>query len=206
MPLPISILIVGWYKVRSNDEIPEEILRLCLYYGKIPSLTFYKAKNSHSPSVYQGRGCFRFCIDMYYFWNCAIFSASFLWWLSAYLPSRWIHNPFGNRRLCAGHLSVSCVCRKECSRCLWTAGSYSFPGVSSKFRCRWILLKAFFQQSVHQKTDVTGQEMCFYAVFPSYKNRSCFEFCFYDPEVFFDLPAASVNYIYLDELFNEKAV
>ena len=30
--------------------------------------------------------------------------------------------------------------------------------------------------------------------------------CFYDPEVFFDLPAASVNYIYLDELFNEKAV
>ena len=35
MPLPISILIVGWYKVRSNDEIPEEILRLCLYYGKI---------------------------------------------------------------------------------------------------------------------------------------------------------------------------
>ena len=53
--------------MRSNDEIPEEILRLGLYYGKIPSLTFYKAKNSHSPSVYQGRGCFRFCIDMYYF-------------------------------------------------------------------------------------------------------------------------------------------
>ena len=144
MPLPISILIVGWYKVRSNDEIPEEILRLCLYYGKIPSLTFYKAKNSHSPSVYQGRGCFRFCIDMYYFWNCATFSASFLWWLSAYLPSRWIRNPFGNRRLCAGHLLVSCVCRKECSRCLWTAELYSFPGVPSKFRCKWILLQASF--------------------------------------------------------------
>lgn len=35
--------------------------------GIIPSLTLYKAKNSHSPSVYQERGCFRFCIDMYYF-------------------------------------------------------------------------------------------------------------------------------------------
>ena len=35
--------------------------------------------------------------------------------------------------------------------------------------------------------------MCFYAVFPSYKNSSCFEFCFHDPEVFFDLPAASVD-------------
>ncbi len=33
----------------------------------IPSLTLYKAKNSHNPNVYQGRGCFCFCIDMYYF-------------------------------------------------------------------------------------------------------------------------------------------
>ena len=48
-------------------EIAKKCLHLCTASGKIPSLTFYKAKNSHSPSVYQGRGCFRFCIDMYYF-------------------------------------------------------------------------------------------------------------------------------------------
>ena len=47
----------------------------------------------------------------------------------------------------AGHLSVSCVCRKECSHGLWTAGWYSFPGVSSKFCCRWILLQASFPAS-----------------------------------------------------------
>ena len=43
------------------------ILKYIFAYATIPSLTLYKAKNSHSPSVYQGRGCFRFCIDMYYF-------------------------------------------------------------------------------------------------------------------------------------------
>ena len=33
----------------------------------IPSLTLYEANNSHNPSIYQGYGCFHFCIDMYYF-------------------------------------------------------------------------------------------------------------------------------------------
>ena len=33
----------------------------------IPSLTLCRAKNSHNPSIYQGCGCFHFCIDMYYF-------------------------------------------------------------------------------------------------------------------------------------------
>lgn len=33
----------------------------------IPSLTLCRTKNSHNPSIYQGCGCFRFCIDMYYF-------------------------------------------------------------------------------------------------------------------------------------------
>ena len=81
-----------------------------------------------------------------------------------------------------------------------------FPECLQNFAASEFFSKLLFQQAVHQKADVTGQKVCFYAVFPSYKNRSCFEFCFYDPEVFFDLPAASVNYIYLDELFNEKAV
>ena len=40
--------------------------KMC-YNRNIPSLTLYKAKNSHNPSVYQGCGCFRFCINMYYF-------------------------------------------------------------------------------------------------------------------------------------------
>lgn len=33
----------------------------------IPSLTLYRANNSHDPSIYQGCGCSCFCIDMYYF-------------------------------------------------------------------------------------------------------------------------------------------
>ena len=33
----------------------------------LPSLTLYEANNSHNPSIYQGCGCFHFCIDMYYF-------------------------------------------------------------------------------------------------------------------------------------------
>ena len=36
-------------------------------YDIIPSLTLYEANNSHNPSIYQGCGCFHFCIDMYYF-------------------------------------------------------------------------------------------------------------------------------------------
>ena len=110
----------------------------------VPSLTLYRVKNSHNPSVYQGCGCCFVCIDRYYFWNCAIFSVSSLWWLPAYLLSRWIRNPFWSQRPCAGHLSVSYVCRKGCSHCLWTAVSYSFPGVSSKFHYRWILRPVFF--------------------------------------------------------------
>lgn len=35
MALPISILIVGRYRVRSNGEISEGILRRCFNYGKI---------------------------------------------------------------------------------------------------------------------------------------------------------------------------
>lgn len=39
----------------------------------IPSLTLYRAKNSHSPSVYQGCGCFGFCIDIVLFWKLCYF-------------------------------------------------------------------------------------------------------------------------------------
>ena len=38
-----------------------------------PSLTLYKAKNSHNPSVYQGCGCFDFCIDIVLFWKLCYF-------------------------------------------------------------------------------------------------------------------------------------
>lgn len=38
-----------------------------LHFRMIPSLTLYEANNSHNPSIYQGYGCFHFCIDMYYF-------------------------------------------------------------------------------------------------------------------------------------------
>ena len=105
---------------------------------------FIKPKTAIAPVFIRGVAVFVFALICTIFEIVLFFSASFLWWLSAYLPSRWIHNPFGNRRLCAGHLLVSCVCRKECSRCLWTAELYSFPGVPSKFRCKWILLQASF--------------------------------------------------------------
>lgn len=48
--------------MRSNDEIPEEILRLCLYYGKIPSLTFYKAKTAIAPVFIRGVAVFVFAL------------------------------------------------------------------------------------------------------------------------------------------------
>ena len=105
---------------------------------------FIKPKTAIAPVFIRGVAVFVFALICTIFEIVLFFSASFLWWLFAYLLSRWIHNPFGNRRLCAGHLSVSCVCRKECSRCLWTAELYSFPGVPSKFRCKWILLQASF--------------------------------------------------------------
>ena len=34
---------------------------------KIPSLTLYRAKNSHAPSVYLWYGCFGFCTDIVLF-------------------------------------------------------------------------------------------------------------------------------------------
>ena len=42
-------------------------------YVKIPSLTLYKAKNSHNPSVYLWCGCFGFCIDIVLFWKLCYF-------------------------------------------------------------------------------------------------------------------------------------
>lgn len=56
----------GWYRFTTRFALPVynndtgDLERF-----NIPSLTLYKAKNSHNPNVYQGRGCF--CIDMYYF-------------------------------------------------------------------------------------------------------------------------------------------
>ena len=47
--------------------------------------------------------------------------------------------------------------------------------------------KLLFQHPVYQKDDVTGQKVGFYAVFLFYNDRSCFEFCFYDPEISFNL-------------------
>ena len=73
---------IYYYPTSSNGKRFAEILQknyLWVYWVRIirlylinksvifPSLTLYKAQNSHSPSVYQGRGCFLFCIDMYYF-------------------------------------------------------------------------------------------------------------------------------------------
>ena len=68
-----------------------------------------------------------------------------------------------------------------------------FPECLQNFTTGEFSAQFFSQQSVYQKTDVTGQKVSFYAVFPSYKNGPCFEFCFHDPEVFFDPPAASVD-------------
>lgn len=39
----------------------------------IPSSTLYKAQNSHNPGVYQGCGCFGFCIDIVLFWKLCYF-------------------------------------------------------------------------------------------------------------------------------------
>ena len=40
---------------------------------KIPSLTLYRAKNSHNPSIYQGYGCFLFRIDIVLFLKLCYF-------------------------------------------------------------------------------------------------------------------------------------
>ena len=42
-------------------------------YRKDPSLTLYKAKNSHNPSVYLWCGCFGFCIDIVLSWKLCYF-------------------------------------------------------------------------------------------------------------------------------------
>ena len=49
------------------------ILNKIVKYSKIPSLTLYKAKNSHNPSVYLWCGCFDFCIDIVLFWKLCYF-------------------------------------------------------------------------------------------------------------------------------------
>ena len=72
-------------------------------------------------------------------------------------------------------------------------GHVHFPEGFQNFTAGEFFSQFLFQQTVYQQTDVTGQEVGFYAVFPSYKNRPCLEFCFHDPEVFFDFPAASVD-------------
>ena len=167
---------------------------------------FIKPKTAIAPVFIRGVAVFVFALICTIFEIVAIFLLRFFDDCPHICLRDRIHNPFGNRRLCAGHLLVSCVCRKECSRCLWTAELYSFPGVPSKFRCKWILLQASFPAGGTPEGWCNRSESVLLCCLPVLQNRSCFEFCFYDPEVFFDLPAASVNYIYLDELFNEKAV
>ena len=51
----------------SRKVVPKTRLTLDGNRVMIPSLTLNRIKNSHNPSVYQGCGCFLFCIDMYYF-------------------------------------------------------------------------------------------------------------------------------------------
>ena len=47
-------------------------------YDIIPSLTLENSKTAITPVFYQRCGCSLSCIDMYYFWICAIFSVLFL--------------------------------------------------------------------------------------------------------------------------------
>ena len=47
-------------------------------YDIIPSLTLENNKTAITPVFYQRCGCSLSCIDMYYFWICAIFSVLFL--------------------------------------------------------------------------------------------------------------------------------
>ena len=59
-------------RVKRIFTFKKQVLNAMVYsflatFDTIPSLTLNKAKNSHNPKVYQGRGCFCFCIDMYYF-------------------------------------------------------------------------------------------------------------------------------------------
>ena len=89
---------------------------------------------------------------------------------------------------------VQCICQfrsfvgRNVAAVFGQQGHIHFPECLQNFAAGEFFPKLLFQQAVHRKADVTGQKVCFYAVFPFYKNRSCFEFCFYDPEVFFDLP------------------
>ena len=59
--LLIGMVISTFFNFDGSD------IFVCLYYVIVPSLTLYEANNSHNPSIYQGCGCFHFCIDMYYF-------------------------------------------------------------------------------------------------------------------------------------------
>lgn len=66
-------------------------------------------------------------------------------------------------------------------------GDIHFPEDLQNVAAGEFFSKLLFQRLVYQKDDVTDQKVGFYAVFLFYNDRSCFEFCFYDPETSFNL-------------------
>lgn len=61
----------------SQSDYPEAYSRLLDGRQGMPSLTLYRIKSSHNPSVYQGCGCFCFRIDIVLFGELCYFSVSY---------------------------------------------------------------------------------------------------------------------------------